>query len=110
MAGGNWWVDEPIESPGSDRLDREVFVERVRELIDHVGGSPASTVIGLVGPWGSGKTSTVNLIVKGLDRSRWSLAYVTPWALAGSEAVVSELLGGIATALPADRSRRGGTR
>ncbi|MGW1344339.1 KAP family P-loop NTPase fold protein [Kribbella sp. NPDC002412] len=102
---GNWWVDEPIESLGSDQLDRLVFVERVQELIDHVGGSPASTVIGLVGPWGSGKTSTVNMIVEGLDTSRWLLAYVTPWALAGSEAVVSELLGGIATALPKDSGR-----
>jgi hypothetical protein len=37
-----WWVDEPIASESSDLLDRGVFVERVRELINRLGTSPAA--------------------------------------------------------------------
>jgi hypothetical protein len=97
--GGSWWVDEPIGGVESDLLDRGTFVAQVRGLIDQVGASAGSTVIGLVGPWGSGKTSTVNMILADLDESHWSVVHVTPWALTGADAVVAELLAGIVTAL-----------
>ena len=53
--------DRPITSPDLDKLDRREFSESIaRAILDM---SPESSVtIGLIGGWGSGKTSIVNMI------------------------------------------------
>lgn len=53
--------DRPIASPDLDKLDRKGFSESIaRAILDM---SPESSVtIGLIGGWGSGKTSIVNMI------------------------------------------------
>jgi predicted KAP-like P-loop ATPase len=111
-AGGReWWVDEPIKSPVEDGLGRLPFISQLAQLLEQVGASASSTVVGLVGPWGSGKTSTVNLVVAGLDRERWAVAPLNPWALSGPDGVVADLLAAVRAALPtkgtaAARARR----
>jgi predicted KAP-like P-loop ATPase len=84
-------------------------------LLEQIRAGSTSTVLGLVGPWGSGKTSTVNLVIDGLDRQLWGVAQVNPWALSGPDAVIAELLAGVSAALPgkdrtARRARRALTR
>ena len=53
--------DRPTASPDLDKLDRKGFSESIaRAILDM---SPESSVtIGLIGGWGSGKTSIVNMI------------------------------------------------
>jgi hypothetical protein len=73
---------------------------RAVELLDQIGSKPSSTVVGLVGPWGSGKTSTIQMIASSLNRDLWGVTWINPWALSGPDAVVTELLGAIRSAVP----------
>lgn len=53
--------DQPISSRNEDRFNRWAFAERVADTM--AGRSDAaSIVIGLYGPWGDGKTSTLRLM------------------------------------------------
>lgn len=53
--------DQPISSKNEDRFNRWAFAERVADTL--AGRSDAaSIVIGLYGPWGDGKTSTLRLM------------------------------------------------
>ncbi|MBL7261351.1 P-loop NTPase fold protein [Paractinoplanes lichenicola] len=105
MAGlDGWWADDPIESAADEALGRGPFVKRFAEMLDLVGGQQSSSVVALVGPWGSGKTSTANLVIACLDSAAWGgIGRLTPWALSTPDAIVGELLGAIAGALPQDR-------
>lgn len=105
-----WWADDPLDGIAEDALDRQLFVKRVGEMLVAIGDSVTSTVIGVSGPWGSGKTSTVNMIIAGLDKERWGVAHVTPWALTGADAVISEFLAAIGSALPQDEKASKGAR
>ncbi|AGL14219.1 P-loop NTPase fold protein [Actinoplanes sp. N902-109] len=102
MTGGGaaWWVDDPIESSEHDQLGRLPFVRRVVAMLDEVRSHPNSTVMALVGPWGSGKTSTINLVLDALGTERWAVARLNPWAMGSSESIAAELLAAIGTALP----------
>ena len=57
--------DAPITSPSFDRLDRMNFVRSFAEAIRAAAGSD-SVVLALTGPWGSGKSSLINLIINQL--------------------------------------------
>ncbi|MEU8076778.1 P-loop NTPase fold protein [Catellatospora citrea] len=100
MSDGNWWVDDPIDEPSEDLFGRGPFVARAVALLNQIGSRSSSTVFGLVGPWGSGKTSTIRMIVAGLNPDLWGVTWINPWALSGSDAVVTELLGAIRAAVP----------
>lgn len=64
--------DQPICDPGEDVLNRQPFVDKVAKLINNYTKADAGKsthdglVIGLEGPWGSGKTSILNLLEKKL--------------------------------------------
>ncbi|GAA3346684.1 hypothetical protein GCM10020358_58610 [Amorphoplanes nipponensis] len=99
-AARGWWADDPISSPGEETLGRREFVDRLVAMFAEIGTQSSSTVLAVVGPWGSGKTSTVNLVLEKLDEKRWGIARLNPWALGSAEAIVAELLGAIRSALP----------
>ena len=78
-------ADQPIHKPGDDALARaksaRLFAERVLETVDASEGG----VVGVLGPWGSGKTSFINLA-----RLRWKDAGVevldlNPWMFSSAE-------------------------
>jgi predicted KAP-like P-loop ATPase len=54
--------DKPISEPSEDRFGVNPFAERLAEGIRKID-APEGTVIALNGPWGSGKSSIVNLIL-----------------------------------------------
>jgi hypothetical protein len=104
--GGRWWADEAVRADDDDDLGRGPFADRAAAVMASVARSPESTVVGLVGPWGSGKTSTINLILRRLDRDHWGVAKVNPWAVSGPDAVVMDLLAGIRSQLPPNSAAR----
>lgn len=60
--------DAPITSPTFDRLDRMSFVRSFAEAIRAAQGEN-SVVLALAGPWGSGKSSLLNLIAGELNQT-----------------------------------------
>jgi hypothetical protein len=64
-----------------------------------------STVLAVVGPWGSGKSSVINLAreeLRKLDAS-WKVCPANVWAPPDAPAMVAELFAAISTALPDDK-------
>ena len=96
-----YWADDPIGGTNDDLLDRTRFVARTAHLIRDAGAAERSTVFGLVGPWGSGKTSLINLIEKELP-APWKVVRFTPWAASDISGLLAEFFATIASALPED--------
>jgi hypothetical protein len=61
-------TDRPIQSAAEDRFDRAPFARRIAEVIRN-RRDPATLVVGLYGPWGDGKSSTLSLIKEALGAS-----------------------------------------
>ena len=57
--------DDALAGHEPDRLGRTGFADRFVELVNSVASQTPSAVLGLIGPWGSGKKMTEE-IVKGL--------------------------------------------
>ncbi|WP_338890529.1 KAP family P-loop NTPase fold protein [Rhodococcus sovatensis] len=96
--------DVEIKSMGDDRLDRRQFARRVAERIHRAGQGP-SVVFGLAGPWGSGKTSVLNMITDVITtehRDAWSVVSFTPWSTDNTPTLTEEFYRAIAYAMPPD--------
>ncbi|RGP41005.1 hypothetical protein BPTFM16_01300 [Altererythrobacter insulae] len=57
----NLYLDRPIKSFEEDRLERRSFVEHLADRLVAEGKS-TGLIVGLIGPWGCGKTSVLNLL------------------------------------------------
>jgi hypothetical protein len=79
--------DAPIGSLDEDRLGRRPFAEA---LAAEILAAPADRgyVMGLTGPWGSGKTSILNMTVDAL-KDEAVVVQFNPWMFSGTEALVS---------------------
>lgn len=55
------FTDKPIDSPDDDKFGFNSLAEAIAESISEMK-SPEGTVIAINGPWGSGKSSLINLI------------------------------------------------
>jgi pantothenate kinase-related protein Tda10 len=58
--------DEPIEKASDDALGRSDLAEGIAKLIRGFSAAEG-VVIGILGPWGSGKTSLINLMEEALS-------------------------------------------
>lgn len=99
------WVDEPIHSKDKDTLRRGHLAEQAALLMTSSHSWEASVVFGLTGPWGSGKTSMVELIIEELkERSpEWRVARFTPWATSDAASLMAEFFAALTAALPEDK-------
>ncbi|WCT05885.1 KAP family P-loop NTPase fold protein [Rhodococcus qingshengii] len=100
-------TDTPIDGGQSlpDLLDRTEFANLVANRITSAAAG-SSVVFGLSGPWGSGKTSTLNLIHNALrENENWKVVFFTPWAVDDPYALAEEFYRTIASAMPADKGR-----
>jgi predicted KAP-like P-loop ATPase len=98
--------DRPISDPAEDRFGIDPFARVLAESIRKIK-APEGTVIALNGPWGSGKSSAVNLVLHHLKdaTAEGELAVVnfTCWWFRGEEALAlaffRELYAGIGPTL-----------
>lgn len=98
------WTDDAIESDEEDTLDRKRFADMVAERIDACVPGQKSTVFGLVGPWGSGKTSLINFVRERLGPD-WKIAIFSPWASDTVAGLQSEFLAAVDSLLEGDDER-----
>lgn len=91
MAAHLDYCDLPIEKPDQDRFGIDPFVKSLARSIREMR-SPEGVVIALNGPWGSGKSSAVNLLKHHLDDAKQSgdieILSFNPWWFRGEEALV----------------------
>jgi predicted KAP-like P-loop ATPase len=60
------WTDDPLTKDAEDQLDRLRIADRVAEVIGRASRSDNSSVFGLVGPWGDGKSTLINFVIRRL--------------------------------------------
>jgi hypothetical protein len=80
--------DNPIASAAEDALDRNDAAIR---LVDHVLriDSSEGLVVGVLGPWGSGKTSFVNLTRPAFKERDVVVIDYNPWMFSGADQLVA---------------------
>lgn len=88
-------ADTPISDPKLDRLGRAGFASSLAASILALKGQD-SFVIGLCGPWGSGKSSVLNLLVSELEGSRKKdkplVLHFNPWWFSGQDRLLQAFL------------------
>lgn len=81
-------TDHAIKKAEEDRLNRRFFAADVAKYIRFVDTSEGY-VLGLLGPWGSGKSSLANLIIEQLQQDPpISVVEFNPWLFSGTESLV----------------------
>jgi predicted KAP-like P-loop ATPase len=81
------FADDPITSKGEDRLNRDLFALQVAKVCKSVAEESSSSVVALVGAWGSGKSSLLALVAEDLRKEKWSVAEFNPWLLSDIESL-----------------------
>jgi predicted KAP-like P-loop ATPase len=87
-------ADTALSNPTLDRLDRAQFAQSLSRSILSLGGDD-SFVIGLCGPWGSGKTSVLNFVQSSLDSAEGDkpiLLRFNPWWFSGRQQLLEAFL------------------
>ena len=85
--GGKIPGDNPIRDPKDDVLGRDEVAE---SFVDHVLDLDVSegAVVGVFGPWGSGKTSFINLARAKFEARGNPVFDFNPWMFSGTEQLV----------------------
>ncbi len=87
--------DHPIRSPEEDTLGESRFAERLAEKILELETRTGSTTVGIVAPWGYGKTSILNLMEKVLNKRKNNNLLVfdfNPWIYSKRSNLTSEYI------------------
>ena len=74
-------IDNPLVDPEEDRLDRKKLAERIFTLIKQ---SDTHLRVGILGPWGSGKTTVLNFIKNQCEKEN-PVAFFYPWQFSSRE-------------------------
>ncbi|ADL58334.1 conserved hypothetical protein [Methanothermobacter marburgensis str. Marburg] len=83
-------ADEPIKTSAEDKLGRREFAKYVSDSILAYEDS-SCLVLGIIGEWGSGKTSIINMITEHLEESNKTnlkIIKFNPWLFSGQEALL----------------------
>ncbi len=80
-------ADNPITRPEEDALGRTKFAQSFADQILTLDATEG-VVVGVLGPWGSGKTSFVNLARTRLDQRNTAVLEFNPWMFSGADQLV----------------------
>lgn len=100
------WSDVEVTEASKDRLDRMPFSHRAAELITSVPIGAESTVFGIIGPWGSGKSSILNLIEAKLPNDQVHAVRFSPWAVTEESGLLAEFFNTLLSASPVLRKKK----
>ncbi|MFN8179100.1 MAG: P-loop NTPase fold protein [bacterium] len=98
--------DEPLTNRADDVLNRAAFADRVAAVLrDQPAG--ASLVVGIHGPWGDGKTTTLNFLRASLRADQAIVVRdFNPWRLTDEEAMFRGFFAMVADAIGASLATR----
>lgn len=93
------WEDSPLREPNQDVLGRRDFSERLAASFENLA-TEESIVVGLDGPWGSGKSTILNFVESMLDAGDVLPVRFNPWLVGSDETtLVREFITTLGTAL-----------
>jgi predicted KAP-like P-loop ATPase len=94
--------DTPITTPDDDHFGIDPFAQALAKAISAMQ-APQGVVIGINGPWGSGKTSALNLILFHLEsliqEQKIKVVRFSPWWLSNTEAITAAFLSDLEAAI-----------
>lgn len=103
------WADEPIGSVAEDSYGRAAFAAAVGKKIGELDVGAASTVFGLLGAWGSGKSSVAAMVAESLPPD-WIVQEFTPWVASDPVALQLEFVAALDKALGGERAEEQAAR
>ena len=106
MTSGSFFADDPIGGTDSaaDKLGRDTYARHLVTLLERIRCQSESSVLAVIGPWGSGKSSVLSMTLRELASSKdWRLAEFNPWAYSGLEAMLFGFFSELSAALPEER-------
>ena len=91
MNNNSFYSDNPISDSSEDQLNRADFAkELAKAIVDYT--NPATLCIGVYGPWGSGKTSVLNMVINDIQNNSGNNTPVVvrfnPWSFASSDQLI----------------------
>jgi predicted KAP-like P-loop ATPase len=92
-----------------DELSRWTFIGHLAGLLDNVRAQSESSVMALIGDWGSGKTTVLELLTRRLDSATWLVGTFNPWNYPDTAALQRGFFAELAATLPED-ARPGNAR
>lgn len=94
-------VDVPIKNSDNDELNRSKFVKILYDsIIDYGKNEDECLVIGLMGEWGCGKTSIINMVYEKIDEfnkkqkpgKQWIRIKFNPWYFSNQNSIFYHFL------------------
>ncbi|MDX3374183.1 P-loop NTPase fold protein [Streptomyces sp. ME02-6991-2A] len=101
MTQRSYFRDDP--EPDRDRLERLNFANRTIDAFTEIRKQSKSSVAGLIAPWGAGKSTTLEMIAKGLqggETSQWTVVDLNPWMYSDVESLQLGFFVALREALP----------
>lgn len=100
--------ERAIERKADDKLERSRFIERLTSaIVNPETQKSTGVVVGITGPWGSGKSSILNLLKERLKEQYPDALVVRfdPWLVSGRNDLIAEFLGELIGTINADEKR-----
>lgn len=82
-------VERPIKSEQEDKFKRGNFSKNLASKINSYHHNDSLT-IGLMGSWGSGKTSIINMMLNDIDKDKVDVIEFNPWYFSGRNQLLSD--------------------
>lgn len=83
--------DDPISTSEEDELERRTYYDELHRLCTDADVEEGLT-IGVMGPWGSGKTSCLNILEKKLKEDGVAVSLFNPWLWEDEKQLLGHLL------------------
>ncbi|MFD8597551.1 P-loop NTPase fold protein [Kitasatospora sp. NPDC059646] len=99
--------DDPVDGSADlpDLLGHKRYADHAVGLLQDVRDQSESGVLALIGPWGSGKSSVLKMVLHRLgepEPASWSVAELNPWLYSDLDSLTAALFSEIRAALPKD--------